>query len=686
MPGKTHLTDFALKVAAFTINYFEEYFRVKYPDADKCDLIALPDFASGAMENKDCITFRETALLVDESIASHAELERVAEVVMHELAHMWFGDLVTMRWWNGLWLNEAFATFMEVKCLDAFRKDWRVWDTFGISRAAAARTDSLKSTHPIESPVNSPEEAQELFDVISYQKGCSVLYQIEQFIGEETFRNGITHYLNKYAFGNTETYDLWDSLEQACREAGSDIPVRKIMDDWVFTAGHPLLSVSLASSSRATHGVAPTHDPDLTGSGSSKTTPASTSLPGSAGGSPASTGSGSSSIKITQQQFKFLPETATKQPYLVPVIMSVKTAGGKLETQKFVLSEAEKTISIGPDFEWVVLNAGGSGFYRVRYEPVLAQKLIAHVQKNLSVLERFNLVNDTWASVRAGFTSASDYLELIKMFSQEDDINVWSIISSSVHALYLLLLDKERGAFQKFIKALFGPQSKKLGWEPAVGESVQTKQLRGLLLGVLGTIGGDADIAEKAVTYFNKWKTNKTSIDANILSALVNILAYHGGKDRYEEFRKISHEAKTPQELIRFLYALAAFKDLSLLKQTLASCLSEQVKTQDAPHLLAAVAQNEIGTEAAWQFLKENWQRMLAAYPENGVTRMCGAILPALDKPGFEAEAQEFFAKHKVPAGDMAVAQGLELLHVNVLMRTRETKPLSAYVLANTIN
>ncbi len=184
VPGKKHLSKFALRVAAFTIDYFEKYFRVRYPDPDKCDLVAIPDFAAGAMENKDCITFRETALLLDEKTATQGEFERVAEVVMHELAHMWFGDLVTMRWWNGLWLNEAFATFMEMKCLDTYKPEWKVWDKFGMSRAAAARTDALKSTHPIECPVNKPDEARELFDVISYQKGCSVLYQIEQFIGE----------------------------------------------------------------------------------------------------------------------------------------------------------------------------------------------------------------------------------------------------------------------------------------------------------------------------------------------------------------------------------------------------------------------------------------------------------------------------------------------------------------------
>jgi puromycin-sensitive aminopeptidase len=637
VPGKTHLSEFALKVAAFTVNFFEEYFRVKYPDADKCDLVAIPDFASGAMENKDCITFRETALLVDEATATHAELERVAEVVMHELAHMWFGDLVTMRWWNGLWLNEAFATFMEVKCLDAFRKDWRVWDGFGISRAAAARVDALKSTHPIECPVNRPEEAQELFDVISYRKGCSVLYQIEQFIGEEIFRNGITHYLKTHAFANTETHDLWDSLELACKEAGSGTPVRKIMDAWVFTAGHPFVSVSK--------------------------------------------GEKAGSVSLEQSQFKFLPGSEDKgQLYPVPISLRAKIASGKTVNQKFLLEAKQHSLTIGEAIDWVVINAGGSGFYRARYEPSLALSLTERVKDNLSVIERFNLVNDTWSSLRGGLTSAPDYLEMLKGFVEENDVNVWSIISGSLQTLHLLTAGESRLAFQKLARSICGPQAKNLGWVPKKDESVQTKQMRALLLELLGTIGADEAVIKSAVEYFSKWKKDKASVDANLVPALVNILAYHGDDKRYQEFRTAYKEGKTPQEVIRFLYSLAAFRDPSLLEITMASCLSDEVKTQDAPYLFAAVAQNEVGTEAAWEFMKRNWNQMVKAYPENGVVRMCAAVIQTLDRNGLEKDAFDFFTKHKVESGEMAVAQGLELLHVNVLLRERESKRLAKYL------
>jgi puromycin-sensitive aminopeptidase len=637
IPGKRHLTGFSLRAGAFAINYFEKYFRVKYPDADKCDLIAIPDFASGAMENKDCITFRETALLLDEVTATHAEKERVAEVVMHELAHMWFGDLVTMRWWNGLWLNEAFATFMATKCCDAFRKDWRVWDGFGIGRAAAARVDSLNSTHPIECQVNRPEETQELFDVISYQKGCSVLYQIEQFIGEEIFRNGISHYLNTHSFNSTETHDLWDSLEKACKQAGSNVPVREIMDKWVFLPGHPVLSVKTIGDDGF--------------------------------------------IEVEQQQFKFLNETPSNQIYPVPVRMKVKAKDGVVEEQNFLLDEKSKKIYVGEGYDWVVLNAGGSGFYRVRYDSALATKLTTKIKENLSVIERFNLVNDTWASVRSGLTPAAEYLDMIRVFSEEDDINVWSIITGSIHMLHSLLKGDERKALQQIIRDLYSPIANKLGWHPTSGEEAQTKQLRGSVHGVLGTVGEELTVRTKAAELFEQWKKDRAAIDSNILPAIVGILAYTGDDKRFEEFQKLSSDAKTPQETLRFLYALGGFRDVKLIKKLLDTCLSDKIRTQDAPFIIATAAGNEIASEPVWQFVKTNWEKIQTAFPENGIVRMCGAIVPTLDTAPLEKEVKDFFKAHKVKSGEMALAQALEQLRVNVSLRERETKPLGQHVL-----
>ena len=234
-PGKKRLASFGQAIGAFSLKLYEDYYGQPYP-GDKLDLIAIPDFAAGAMENLGAITFRETALLVDESAATHAELERVADVVAHENAHMWFGDLVTMSWWNGLWLNEAFATFLEMVAVDAWKPEWQRWTTFGVSRSAALSVDGLHSTRPIEFPVEAPKDADAMFDVLTYEKGASVLRMMEQYLGADVFRAGVRLYLERHKFANTETGDLWAALGEAARQ-----PIPEIMNGWVFRAGYPLV-------------------------------------------------------------------------------------------------------------------------------------------------------------------------------------------------------------------------------------------------------------------------------------------------------------------------------------------------------------------------------------------------------------------------------------------------------------
>ncbi len=237
-PGKADLADFALEVGAFALRFFTDYFNIPYP-GDKVDLVAIPDFAAGAMENLGCITFRDNALLIDKERAARTELERVADVIAHELAHMWFGDLVTMGWWEGIWLNEAFATFMETLCVDAFRPTWERWVGFAPSREAALAVDAMHSTRPIEYPVGPPKEAEGMFDLLTYEKGCGVLRMLEQYIGADVFREGVRTYLKAHAYGNTVTADLWDALEDA-----SGAPVRDVMDTFILQGGHPLVSLA----------------------------------------------------------------------------------------------------------------------------------------------------------------------------------------------------------------------------------------------------------------------------------------------------------------------------------------------------------------------------------------------------------------------------------------------------------
>ncbi len=639
VPGKEHLMDFALKAASFGLDWYEKYFDIAYPGGDKVDHIAIPDFASGAMENLGAITYRETALLVDEKTAPHSALKRVAEVVLHELAHMWFGDLVTMGWWNGLWLNESFATFMENLCLHHWKPDWNVWEEFALGRAAAARLDALKSTHPIECPVHHPDEIDELFDLISYEKGCSVLYQIHQFIGKDAFQKGIRAYLKKHSYQNTETHDLWDALENTCKSLGLDLPVREIMDDWVFTPGHPVIEVK--------------------------------------------EGDADGFVVLSQKHFTFLPKDADSKATLwpVPVTMRVAKKDGSSEEKKFVFDKLEQSVFVGEGYDHIVVNAGGSGFYRVVYSHGLNERLIGDVQKCLSVVERFNLVNDSWATVRARITPVTDYLEVVKLFGGEEDPNVWSIICGSLSSLNRLVTGTHRTALQQVVRDLLGPAVEKLGWDLRKTDSIQTRELRGTLIGTLGTIGDDTAVQTKAATYFDKWKADKSSVEANIVPALVSILAHKGDEKRYDEFVQLSKDATTPQDTLRFINALARFRDAKLLEKTIAKCMSDEVKTQDAPYLFASLLASEDAGPQAWKYLVEKFDDMVAVYPENGVVRMCGAA-EYLDSEELADEVRTFFATKKVKSGDMAVAQMLEQLEINLQLRKEQAPPLAAHLAA----
>lgn len=621
VPGKKHLATFAVDAAVASLTYFESYYGINYP-GDKLDLIAIPDFASGAMENLGAVTFRETALLVDDKVASHAERERIADVVAHELAHMWFGDLVTMKWWNGLWLNEAFATFMEMLAVDAWKPEWKRWETFGVSRAAAFATDGLQSTRTIEFPVRHPDEAGGMFDILTYVKGASVLRMLEQYLGGEEFRKGIAAYLKKHEYDNAETTDLWDALEQSTKQ-----PVRQMMDSWIFQEGHPLVSVALNNS-----------------------------------------GTG---LQLTQERFLYLSNGKTdSQLFHVPLMIRIGTDKGIVH-KKLILGKREQSLDIGAKIEWLVVNEGGHGFYRVRYSPDLLERLTGQLWNNVSAIERFNLVADTWAATVAGRVKLADYLKMARLFSQETDKNVWTLIIASLNYLNRLIDPAQRPALESFTRRLLAPSKDRLGWMPGDKEDELTRQLRGLVLGSMGTLGNETGTQTQAKEMYGRYKKDPKDVDPNIAGPLVNILAFVGDEKQYEEFKNDFRTAKTPQLEQRYLYSLAAFRNEELLKKTLEMTLDGQVRTQDAPYLMASLLGNPYGREISWRFMKERWEEMLRSYPDNSIPRMCEGVIN-LVTADLEKDVNEFFRTHKVRQGEKTVSQHLEKLRVAVKFKERE--------------
>ncbi len=630
VPGKSRLAAFGQEIALASLGFFERYYGVPYP-GDKLDLLAIPDFAAGAMENLGAITFRETALLVDERQASHAELERVADVVAHENAHMWFGDLVTMTWWNGIWLNEAFATFMEMLAVDAWKPEWRRWTTFGVSRAAALSVDGLHSTRPIEFPVHAPKDADAMFDVLTYEKGASVLRMLEQYLGADVFRDGVRGYLRAHAYANADTRDLWHALGQV-----SGQPIPAVMDGWIFAPGYPLVSARRE------------------------------------GGE----------LVLSQQRFAYLPEPPeggpravdAEQRWQVPVQVRVEGRGAPAAS-RLLLAGREARLALPAGFGAAVVNEGGHGFYRVRYTADLLERLLARLDL-LAPIERFNLVNDAWAVTVAGHMGLDEYLALTARFRDERDRNVWSVLLGSLTTLARIVEPADRPRLAALVRDRAAAALAALGWTPRPDEDELARQLRGDLVRSLGVLGDDRAVQAEAAERYAAHLAGREA-DPNVLPALIAVLAHAGDAARYDEFQKRFLAAATPQEEQRYLYALAGFRQPALVERTLARTVSGEIRTQDAPFVVRAMLMSVHARELAWAFVKRHWETMDRQYPKHGLRRLAEGVT-GLATPALERDVHAFVRERKIEFGGKTLEQYLEQLRIAVRLREREGAALTA--------
>ena len=508
--GKGHLARYALEVVEHALTFFSDYFAIPYP-GDKLDLAAIPDFAAGAMENLGLVTFRMTDLLIDPSVASFAEIDRVALVINHEVAHMWFGDLVTMDWWEGIWLNEAFATFMESICTDHFRPQWKKWVGFNPSRDIAFAVDGLHSTRPIEYEVVSPNDCRGMFDVLTYIKGCSVLRMLEQYLGEDTFRDGIRRYLVKHAYANTVTKDLWDALGEASGE-----PVATIMDTWILQGGYPLVTVADGT--------------------------------------------------ISQEPFEYsaaLGESNIGELWQVPVLSRPL---GATKTTKQVLSAKSAPLATKGV---AVVNAGGWGFYRTAYGTNELANIAAHLH-DLDELERAVLFSDSWAATLVGRSTLDGLLLLTKGLGDLDEPATWGVAKEALTMVNRLVDDDGREALASVTRSLYEPLFARLGWEPIKGESEQAGELRALAIQLLGTYGQDEAIIAES---FRRFDANELVGDlaAPVLAIVVN-QNRAGDLDECERRRK---NAATPQDEQRYLFSQAGFPDVAIAEDLFERCYTE---------------------------------------------------------------------------------------------------------------
>jgi len=317
-----------------------------------------------------------------------------------------------------------------------------------------------------------------------------------------------------------------------------------------------------------------------------------------------------------------------------------------------------------------VANAGGHGFYRVRYSPELMTAVKRELQSNLLAVERFNLVNDIWATAQAGLTSLTDYLDLIDLLRDETDLNVWTTVIISSHHLYRILDEVQERLFQERIRAVFNSALQRLTWSPREGETELERQLRGELINALGTVGEDKACQQRARELYTQYEKDPTSVERNLIPALVSIVAHTGTSADYEKFYSRFKNAQTPQEETRYLFALGAFRQPDLIDRTLQMTINGEVRTQNAPYLMRGILLNKDARAKAWSFMKEHWNDMLNKYPDNSIPRMCEGII-GLVTPELEADVREFFSRHLVKQGAKQMEQHLERLHIAVACRER---------------
>ncbi len=635
-PGKKEQGRFALKVGRHALDYFGRWFGIPYA-LPKLDMVALPDFASGAMENWGLVTYRETALLVDPKNSSVHARQRVADVIAHELAHQWFGNLVTMEWWTDLWLNEGFASYMGPKEVQDQFPEWQVWSQFVATEyLAALRDDSLKNSHPIEIPVQNPHEIREIFDHITYSKGSSVNRMLEHYLSEPVFRKGLGVYLNRYAWKNARTEDLWQVLEEI-----SGKPVKAIMASFTKQEGYPVLIAKESRDGRK--------------------------------------------IALTQQRFYFDGrKDRTRRRWSVPIIAIAK---GSKKPVYATLVNQRATLAISSRNGWIKLNAGQSGFYRTAYSSALLAKLSSAVAaKELSAIDCLGLLDDTFALARAGFLRTSAALDLVAACGGYTDYNVWLTAAGILQSVEHALDDAaSRKGFEDFARGLFKPLAERAGWEPKRSDGHLDAMLRSLLFSRLGQYS-DPDVVSQAQERFQRF-IRKGELAPDLRGAIFAIVARHGDKKESDQLLKVYRAAGLQEERVRVLRALTFFRSKKLVEEVLAFALSDKVRRQDAFMVLAGFGHNPVGRAVAWHTVKKHWDELQERYASGGLGLMARIIEGATSGFTTQAElkdAESFFAAHPVPGTERAMRQALEALKATIGWAKRDRADIKRWIISKT--
>lgn len=624
-PDKVDFTDFGLDVAVKCLDFYNDYFGQPYPLA-KSDMIALPDFASGAMENWGCVTYREQCMLVDPANTSVGTKQYVAMVVAHELAHQWFGNLVTMRWWTDLWLNEGFASWVEYLAVDYIFPEWQMWTQFTAEEQQIAfRLDALDNTHPIEVPINHPDEIRSIFDTISYSKGSSVIHMLEHYLGRDVFRDGLRHYLKKHAYGNTDTVDLWEALEQISKK-----PVKDFMHAWTSQPGFPIVSANISLRS----------------------------------------------VGVSQSRF-IVSGVKSNETWPIPMLTNEEVLSDILFDKKTALYKTRNSTKL-------LINSGRSGFYRTVYNSEHLQNLTQMINTGeVDVLDRLGLLSDVFEAAKAGNGSTLDALKLLSSYQEEDNAAVWDVISAQVAELRGVMDEEDlREAMKPYIRSLVNRQLERLGWDKKPDEAYFDTLLRPTILG-MAAVAEEPSVVNGALTRFKEMK-KPDDIQPDLRGVIYTTVARNGGKTEFDKLLKIHNASTNSEERTTIAAALTSFKQADLVERSLKLIDSESVRLQDVSYWLLYSFMNRYAKDKTWSWMKANW-KWLSDNLGNDLSfpRFPVYAARSYSDKAFLKDYSAFFKKVSVPALERAIKQGDEIIHWHIDWKTRDYKEVLEYFKLN---
>jgi aminopeptidase N len=627
LPDKVALTSYGLDVAKYVLHYYNNYFGIPYP-LKKLDMIGLPDFEAGAMENFGAITYRETDLLVDPKTASDRAKENVASDIAHEMAHQWFGDLVTMQWWDNIWLNEGFATWMANKPLAAMHPEWNIGQSVANEMNSTLDQDSQPTTRAIRAKADTPDEINQMFDGIAYGKASDVLLSVENYVGPEAFRKGVSAYLAAHLYANATAEDFW-----SVQAITSHKPVDKIMDSLVAQPGAPILTFG-------------EH----------------------AGGT----------VSVEQKRFYLSPgmQPDPTRKWTLPVCFK---ADGENKQDCQVLTPATTSLKV-PDPALFFANAGGKGYFRSAYPASVYAALVSKIETSLTPEERISLIGDEWAQTRSNKAKVGDYLDLAAAVKDDPNAPVLSTALGGVDAIAARVAgtSEEKAAVGNWIRIHFGPQYANLGM-PSQADSANTRARRALLFSVLGYYGKDPGVLKQAAEIAEKYVDDPASVDPTFGQTALTIAALNGDATLFDKLQNLYETSTNPSIQNTSLRLLAEFEKPALVQRSLDFTVSGKVRNQDAALQLTIALQIAANREQTWTYIKTHWDKVQAQL----TTAMGGYLVEATGNfcsADARDDVQNFFSTHKVAASDRSLKHAVDRINGCIEFRSLQEPNLKSWI------